>query len=253
MYIATLPPAGELRTACALAGTARLLSAGEIVVAAQCDARRLEPVLDEGALQLQDDGSLDPDVGVAPLAFRPAIAAPLAARAGSPRDADPPVRHEDAAMIAVVGGVERERPERAERLDAAPRLGHDLALPGGHRHRADGVDQDIDLDAGPAALGQRARHVVGGLTFLEDVLGVVDRLRRVLDELELRREDLVAVQEDVDPIARHDGGLGIAGDRGGECRVADLEGRAESGAAARGRMRRRRSRPGSRLRPTRGD
>jgi hypothetical protein len=126
-------------------------------------------------------------------------------------------------MIAVVGGVERERTERTKRLHAAPGLRHDLALLVGHGHRADGVDQDIDLDAIATAPGERARDVVGRLTFLEDVLGIVDGLPRVLDELELRGEDLVAVQEHVDPIAGHDGSLGVAGDRGGECGLADLE------------------------------
>ena len=118
---------------------------------------------------------------------------------------DAAVRDQDAPMVAVVDAVEGERAERAEGRDLAARLGQALAVIGGHRDRADRVDQHVHLDARAAALGQRLRHIVGGLPVLEHVLGVVDRLARGPDGLELRREDLVAVQQDVDAVAAHEG------------------------------------------------
>ena len=79
VYISTLPPAGELRTTGPSTSPFAVERPREVVGAAESDAGRLEPVLRECALELAGHRALHPHVGIAPLAFLLAVAAPLAA------------------------------------------------------------------------------------------------------------------------------------------------------------------------------
>src|SRR5262249_61870528 len=79
----------------------RLHGTREVVGASEGDARGLEPVLGEGALELLHYGPLDPDVRVTPVVGLAPVAAPLPAVDRSARDADEAVRAEAAASIRV--------------------------------------------------------------------------------------------------------------------------------------------------------
>jgi hypothetical protein len=222
VYIATLPPAGELRTT--WDSTAPGLDRPrEVVDAPQRGAGRLQPVFRERALKLVHHRALDPHVGVAPEAFLPAVAAPLAARARAPGDADPPVRDQDPPMVPVVGPVHRPRGDGAIRRDLAARLGHPTAVLRGHEQRADRVEEHVNLHPGPAALRQGLSSLRRGRALFEHVLRVGDGLAGGPDHLELRGEDLLSVQEDVDPVASDHRPAGVADERGPEGRLGDAE------------------------------
>jgi hypothetical protein len=101
VYIAALPPAGELRTAWALT-VPFPVQLGEIVRTADRDARRFEPVLGECALELLDDRTFHAtSVSRQWPCIRP-VAAPLPHCAGSAGHSNTPVDNQDAAMVAIV-------------------------------------------------------------------------------------------------------------------------------------------------------
>src|SRR5207247_2082701 len=100
---------------------------------------------------------------------------------------------------------------------------HELAILVRHRQRADGVEQQIHGDAGPAALGQRVRDVPRGGSFLENVLRIVDGLSGALDGVQLGGKYLVPVQEDLHAVARDHRRAAIGGERRGKRGVARLE------------------------------
>ena len=94
----------------------------EIAVAAQHVAGRLQPVLREGALQIVHRRALHARVGLAPVPFAPPIAHPLGAGPRSAGEAHLAVHHQDAAVIPVIGLVQRPRPQRPEGGDLAARV-----------------------------------------------------------------------------------------------------------------------------------
>ena len=198
-------------------------AAREIFGPSERDARRLQPVFGKRALQLLDHRPFDPDIGVPPVSFLAPVTAPLAADARAARHANHAVDHEDAAMIAIVHPIDGERAQRPEALDPAADAFHRLAKLRGHRQRAHGVEQHVDLDAGRATLGQRPGDLLGGLAVLEDVLGVVDGATRAANQRDLRRKDLLAVQQDLHAVAADDSRARVRAERGRERRLLDVE------------------------------
>src|SRR4029453_13458339 len=139
--------------------------------------------------------------------------APFPADPGPAGHADDAVHDEDPAMISVVDPIEGEGTQRPVVLHAAPGLGHRVAMLGGHGERPHGVEKYVDLDAGAAAFRERLANLLGRLAILEDVLGVVDASPGAADNRELRREDLLAVEQNVDTVAADDRGSRIAAER----------------------------------------
>src|SRR5262249_52982472 len=138
----------------------RLHGTREVLGASEGDARGLEPVLGEGALELLHYGPLDPDVRVTPVVGLAPVASPLPAGARSAHDAHEAVRDEDATVIAVVDLVDGEWAQRTEALHFAARVDHALAIVRGHGQGAHRVEQDVDGQALAAALRQGVGDVL---------------------------------------------------------------------------------------------
>src|SRR6266540_2118075 len=128
VYIALLPPAGELRTTCTSRAPGLEAAPGEVFGAAERHTRRLQPVLREGALQLLDDRPFDEDIGVAPAPFLATVPAPLPADAGSTGHPEQSVHDEDPAVVPEIDAVEGERAQRPIYLDAAAGFCHRGAM-----------------------------------------------------------------------------------------------------------------------------
>ncbi len=126
-------------------------------------------------------------------------------------------------MIPVVGPIDRPRGQRAVGHDLAPRLRHPVAVLRRHQEGAGRVEEHVHLDPGPAALRERLSGVGGGRALLEDVLRIGDGLAGGLDRRELGREDLLAVQQDVDPVTSYHRPAGVPDERGAERGLRDLE------------------------------
>src|SRR6185503_7623532 len=150
----------------------------EVRVAAQDVAGRLQPVLDEGALEPRDDRTLDADVRVAPMALRSSVARPFRAHARPARESDLAVDDEHAAMIALVVAAEakdaeeRQGPQRPERGDLAPRQCHRLAIRRRHREGPEAIQQDVATDPGPTTLRQRFRDLKTDRALFVEILRV---------------------------------------------------------------------------------
>ncbi len=126
-------------------------------------------------------------------------------------------------MVPLVHALERPGPERPVEHDLAAGLLHLLAILRGNREGAHRVEQHVHRDAGPAPLGQGLRGLGRGRAFLEDVLGVGDALAGGADGRDLGREDLIAVQQHLDPVAADDGVAGVGHHGGPEGRLPHLE------------------------------
>jgi len=85
------------------------------------------------------------------------------------------------------------------------------------------LHQHVDLDPCATALGEGLGGVGRGRAFLEDVLRVGDALARGADEVELGREDLVAVQQHVDAVPADDRAARVPDQGGPERRLRDPE------------------------------
>jgi hypothetical protein len=99
------------------------------------------------------------------------------------------------------GGAQAQGTQRPERGDLAPRLSHRLAIRRRHREGPEAVQQDVAADPGPAALRERRGDLLTDRAFLVKILGVTDRPARGANGFQLRREDLIAVQEQAHVVA----------------------------------------------------
>src|SRR6185436_6767552 len=72
-------------------------------------------------------------------------------------------------------------------------------------------------------LGEGLRGVGGGRALLEHILGVGDALARRADGRDLGREDLIPVQEHLDPVAGHHRVTGVRDEGGAEGGLSHLE------------------------------
>jgi len=102
----------------------------------------------------------------------------------------------------MIDALDGERIERVKQGEATPGVLHEAPILAGHLIRAHGVEEDVDADARPAALGERRRHLPrDGAVFIDEV-GERDRRSSLTDRRQHGREDLVSVQEEPGPVAR---------------------------------------------------
>src|SRR5438552_2235920 len=170
---------------------------GKVRVAAEQEARGVAPVLGEGGLQEAHDRSLDAHVGLAPVPLRASVAGPLLTHARATGEADAAVDDENAAMVAMVDPLDRDRIERVITRHVAAGLLHQRPVLARHALAADGIDQHVDADARARALGERVRHIARDIALLLDEVGEGDRLLRRADRPPHRRKDLLAVPHGV--------------------------------------------------------
>jgi hypothetical protein len=90
--------------------------------------------------------------------------------------------------------------------------------------RADPVEQHVDPDAGARPLGQRVGERLRHGAVRPEVLSVVDRRARGTDRAQERGKDLIAVQQQVDAVARHRGRAEMRFERADERGIADGQG-----------------------------
>ncbi len=180
------------------------LDVREVAVAGEHVAGALEPVLREGTLEPAHDGPAHPDVRVAPVVRVLGVAGPLLGDAHAAREADGAVHDQELPVRAVLEPLHRVRLGRAEEAHLHARvahLAHELAV---HPRRADGVEDHVALDPVARLLTERVRHLGGDVAAPVGVGEEVHRLLGPANRLEVRGEDLVAVDEDVRVVAvRH--------------------------------------------------
>jgi hypothetical protein len=122
-------------------------------------------------------------------------------------------------MTAVVlppeseGAEQDQRTQGPERDHLASRARHHLAVVRRHQERAEAVQQDVSPNPAPAAIRQGRRDLPRHLALLVEVLGIRDRALSRADGLKDRGEDLISVQQQVDPVAARDARRGIGLDR----------------------------------------
>ena len=102
------------------------------------------------------------------------------------------------AVVQFVQGVPLGRPEPGDRGAGPLELVDEAVV---HLGGADRIQQDVDLDAGGGAFGERLGELRRDGAGPVDVGGEVDRLRGVLDRFQHGGEDLAAVAEHRDPVA----------------------------------------------------
>jgi predicted RNA-binding protein len=126
-------------------------------------------------------------------------------------------------VIPKVGLVEGPRPHRAKRLHLASGLAHEIPVLDGHEQRTEPVQQHVNGETGPTAVGQRLRHRARHRAVLVEVLRVGDRCARRPDGLQHRGKDLLSIEQDGDGIAAHDGCAPVGSKRRIEGRIAQLD------------------------------
>src|SRR5712692_4217151 len=183
---------------------AATLLARKVPRAAQGAPGGLQPVLDERGLQIGDRVAFDADVGLSPVSLATPIAHPLRAGAGAPREPDVSVDHQNATMIAIVDLADRRHIYGMEGGHLAPGLGQAVSKLGGHAQRSDPIHEHVAADARPTTLAHGLDEGAGGRARLVEVLRVSERCLRRANGLGLSREDLLAVEEQVDAVAPAD-------------------------------------------------
>ena len=150
----------------------------------------------------------------------PAIARPAGAHARPTGEAYPSIDDQDPSVIAMIDALDGERIERVKQGEATPGVLHEAPILAGHLIRAHGVEEDVDADARPAALGERRRHLPrDGAVFIDEV-GERDRRPSLTDRRQHGREDLVSVQEEPGAVALGGARQGMGFERPREGRLA---------------------------------
>ena len=152
------------------------------------------------------------------MTFRLPVPHPGAPDTRAAREAQAAVDDQKTPVIPIVQAMDGRLDERPEELDPAPGLRQGVTVRGRHREAANGVEEQIGDDTGAAALGQCLDELLRVRPVLVAVLREADGLLGSADGLEHRREQLVAVQENVHPVAADDRRLRVG-----------LEGREERG------------------------
>ena len=153
---------------------------------------------------------------VAPVIGVLRVSEPEVGHAHTAGEPDFPVDDENLPMRPVVQLLEGVPMRRVEVDDVAASLTEALDVILVHLARADGVDDDPDVDAARRGALERVGEPVGDLAFLVDVGLEAHAMARAVDGLEHRREHLIAVDEHVvlvadDEIRGNEGGQIIGG------------------------------------------
>ena len=134
------------------------LELGQVVLADERVAGRLEPVLGERALQAADDRAAHADVRVAPVLGVLGVAGPLLGDADAADHPDPAVDDQQLAVRAVVQPPQRVGLGRAEARDAHAGVAHLVdQVAGPSSTLPTQSEQHVDLDALTGALGTAPR------------------------------------------------------------------------------------------------
>jgi hypothetical protein len=192
------------------------------LVAGQDLAARVGPVLAEDRLHLRRDGAGGAHHDVAPLVRVAGVAQPLVGDAEAAGEADPAVHHQDLAVRPAADLVEAPQPDGVEHVGLDPRLLQAVEQRAGPEAPG-AVHQHPHLDPPPRGVDQRRGDDAARLVVLEDVGLEVDRLPGVADRLGERREDGVAVVEDLGAVPPHHG-VAEGVERAAEGRVLHREG-----------------------------
>ena len=125
-------------------------------------------------------------------------------------------------MVAVVHAPHVERPHRVIPLHVTAGGLHPRDVFARRVERADAVEHHVPGDARATALCQRVHDLRTDLALLHVVLQVRDAAPRAADDAEDGREDLIAVEQDLDAVPLDDRRVGQRLD-GGEVRgLAEL-------------------------------
>src|SRR6266550_1459203 len=173
----------------------------------------LDPVLAERALQAIDNWSDDAQAGVAPVILVLRMARPLLGQSEAADVADAAVDDRDLAMIAVVQPAEVADAQRVEFADHDSSVVHQLLELVVHLVTAGRVDEQTNLDALSRFGRERVRQPVADLALPPDVRLDVHALVRATDVTQEKREEFVAVLEELDLITGIETGLRQADDR----------------------------------------
>ena len=126
-------------------------------------------------------------------------------------------------MSPVLEPLDRVGLGRAEEAHLHAGVAHRADQLAVHLHRADGVENDVALDAGAGLPAERIRHLDGDVAAPVGVRQEVHRLLGGADRVEVGGEDLVAVDQELGVVAIRDGraGQGLGGAQ--EARLADVD------------------------------
>ena len=162
---------------------------------------RLAPVVEERGAEAVDRGAVEPKVGVPPLALVPGVTGPLVGDAHPAREGHLLVHDEHLAVGAVVHLQGAEPVQWPEPADVDLGVGHVVEEPAVHGARPERVEQDSHADPCPRPGTQPSGQLLADLALPIDEGQEVDGALGGVDGLEHRREDLVAVAQDLDAVA----------------------------------------------------
>src|SRR4029079_10322843 len=137
----------------------------ENTLAAEEVACGLQPALGESGLQITHRRAFDPNVGIAPVVRRYSVPQPIVGEGVATREPDLTIDHQDAPMVAVIVFYELPWKNHLRRLNAAKVFELATGLAHGRGQVVGGiaatlaVEQDIDFNAGLAALSETAREL----------------------------------------------------------------------------------------------
>ena len=162
---------------------------------------RLGPVVQERRAQPVDRRPFDAEVGVAPLVLVASVALPAVGDADPTGEPDGLVGDQHLAVGAVVDLAGPEPSQRSVPVDLCSGVleaGEHLLV---HGVRAPGVEQHPHADARLGPVAQVAAELLADLAGPVDEGEEVDRVLGLVDGLEHRREDLLAVAQDPHAVA----------------------------------------------------
>src|ERR671910_849093 len=150
-------------------------------------------------------GAAQADVCVAPVVRVLGVAGPLLGDTDAAGEPDLPVHDQELAVGAVLEPLDRvglRRPEEAHLNAGLAHLLDQLAI---HLGRADRVEDHVALYAGARLVAERLRHLDRDFAAPVGVREHVHGLLGVLDRAEVRREDPVAVDQELHVVPERHG------------------------------------------------
>ena len=164
-----------------------------------------EPVVDEGFLQVGDDGAFEAEMEVLNGAARAVLNEVALADVHAAGKPDAAVDDEDLAVVAEVDGHEPPGDQRRQKADH----GHSVTPEEMDDRRkgitrARGIDQDTDVHAPSDGPTERLGQAPSDGVIVEDVAGEGDRFGGLLDRFDHGRQCFVAVHQRHDPVAGHE-------------------------------------------------
>ena len=161
----------------------------------------LDPVVEERRSQPVDRRTTHAEMGVPPFVLVAGVAVPFVGDADATGEADRLVHDHHLAVGPMVRLRHLEPVQRSEPTDAHAGVLHHVDQLSVDRVRTPRVQEDANPHARSRALGERLGEPRSDLATPVDERQEVDRVLSLGDGFEHRREDLVAVAEDLDEVA----------------------------------------------------